>query len=72
MHQCAQFCQTPTALHELAIKCIVCYLIYTKDKGLILHPSKSFNLDMYIDADFAGMWHQQHSALRENVLSHEP
>jgi hypothetical protein len=25
---------------------------------------------MYVDADFAGMWHQEHSALRENVLSH--
>ncbi len=69
VHQCARFCQAPTALHELAIKCIVRYLIYTKDKGLILHPTKTFTLDMYVDADFAGMWHQQHSALRENVLS---
>jgi hypothetical protein len=24
---------------------------------------------MYVDADFAGLWHQQHSALRESVLS---
>ncbi len=69
VHQCARFCQAPTALHELAIKRIVRYLIFTKDKGLILHPSKSFTLDMYVDADFAGMWHQQHSALRDNVLS---
>jgi hypothetical protein len=30
---------------------------------------KSFALIMYADADFAGMWHQEHSALRENVLS---
>ena len=44
VHQCARFCQNPTALHELAIKCIVRYFIFTKDKGLILHPSKSLNL----------------------------
>jgi hypothetical protein len=24
---------------------------------------------MHVDADFAGIWHQQHSALQENVLS---
>jgi hypothetical protein len=69
VHQCARFCTNPTALHELAVKRIARYLIYTKDKGLILHPTKDFSLDMYIDADFAGMWHQQHSALRDNVLS---
>jgi hypothetical protein len=69
VHQCARFCQAPTALHELAIKTIVRYLIYTKDKGLILHPTISFYMDMYVDANFAVMWHQQHSALRENVLS---
>jgi hypothetical protein len=39
------------------------------DKGLILHLTKTFNLDMYVDADFASMWHQQHSALRDNLLS---
>jgi hypothetical protein len=70
LHQCAHFCTNPTALHELAEKRITRYLIYMKGKGLILHPTKDFNLDMYIDAEFAGMWHQQHSALRDNVLSH--
>jgi len=51
------------------VKGIVCYLLYTKDKGLILHPMKSFALNIYVGADFAGMWHQEHSALQENVLS---
>jgi hypothetical protein len=67
--QCARFCQAPTALHEMAIKRLIRYLLYTKDKCLILHRTKSFNLDMYVDMDFAGMWHQQHSALWDNVLS---
>jgi hypothetical protein len=69
VHQCARFHSKPTALHELAMKRIIHYLIYTKDKGLILHPNMSFNLAMYVDADFAGLWHQQHSALCECVLS---
>jgi hypothetical protein len=69
VHQCARFCTRPTALHELAVKRIARYLLLTKDKGLILKPSKTFNLDMYVDADFAGMWHQEHTHLRENVLS---
>jgi hypothetical protein len=69
VHQRARLCTAPTALHELAVKRIVRYLIATKDKGLLLHPTKTFTLDMYVDADFAGMWHQEHSALRENVLS---
>ncbi len=63
VHQCARFCTAPTALHEMAVNRIIQYLIYTKDYGLILHPTKNFTLDMYVDADSARMWHQQHSAL---------
>jgi hypothetical protein len=62
VHQCARFCNNPTALHELTFKCIA-------SKGLILHPTKDFNLDMYVHADFTSMWHQQHPALRDNSLS---
>ena len=69
MHQCARFCTKPTALHEFALKRIVRYLVLTATRGLILHPNKEFRLDMYVDADFAGLWHQQHSAMRECVLS---
>jgi hypothetical protein len=69
VHQCARFCSNPSALHELAVKRIIRYLLYTKDKGLLLHPTRDFTLDMYVDTDFAGLWHQQHSALRESVLS---
>lgn len=69
VHQCARFCTRPTALHEFAVKRIARYLLLTKNKGLILKPSNNITLDMYVDADFAGMWHQEHSALRENVLS---
>ena len=69
VHQCARFCTRPTALHELAVKRIARYLLLTKDRSLILKPTRALTLDMYVDAVFAGMWHQEHSALRENVLS---
>ena len=69
VHQCACFCSNPTALHELAVKRIVRYLLATRDKDLLLHPTKSFALGMYIDADFAGHWHKEFSHLRDSVLS---
>jgi hypothetical protein len=69
VHQCAKFCSHPKAIHEIAVKRIVRYLLATKDKGLILKPSMSLTLDMFVDADFAGMWHKEYSALRDNVLS---
>jgi len=69
VHQCACYAATPTALHELAVKRIGQYLLATKDKGLIMHPTQNFKLDMFVDADFAGMWHREYSELRECALS---
>jgi len=69
VHQCAQYSSNPTALHELAVKHIGHYLLNTKDKGLIMHPTQDFKLDMFVDADFAGMWHWEYSELRECALS---
>jgi len=34
-----------------------------------MHPSTNLSLDMYVDSDFAGMWHREHTHLRDNVLS---
>ena len=31
-------------------------MLGTRDKGLVLTPTKEITLDMYADADFAGMW----------------
>jgi len=51
------------------VKRIVRYLLTTHDKGLLLHPKKSFALDMYVNADFAGCWHKEFSHLQDSVLS---
>jgi hypothetical protein len=45
------------------------YLLPTKDEGINLQPHTNFDLDMHIDADYAGMWHQEHSHLPECTLS---
>jgi hypothetical protein len=69
VHQCARFCVNPKTLHELAVKRIVNYMLATRTFGLSLRPSRSFALDMYVDADFAGRWHKEFSHLRDSVLS---
>jgi len=69
VHQCARYSSSPTALHELAVKRIGRYLLVTKEKGLIMHPTNNFKLDMFVDADFAGMWHREYSELRDCALS---
>jgi hypothetical protein len=38
------------------VKRIVRYLKGTKDKGLFFTPSDKFEVDCYVDADFAGLW----------------
>jgi hypothetical protein len=69
VHQCARYCSAPRALHELAVKRIVRYLLATRSKGLTLRPTPSLALDMFVDADFAGRWHREYSHLRDSTLS---
>jgi hypothetical protein len=44
-------------LHELALKCIGCYLKQTSDHGMVMNPSSDVcKIDAYPDTDFAGMY----------------
>jgi hypothetical protein len=69
VHQCARYSTNPTALHEFAVKRIGRYLLLTRDKGLIMSPRQDFCLDMFIDANFASLWHKDYAELRECALS---
>jgi hypothetical protein len=69
VHQCAHYCTNPKALHELVVKRIVHYLLATKDKGLILKSISKLSLDMFVDADFTGWWHEEYAELRDSILS---
>ena len=52
----ARFCFAPRHSHEVGVKTIGRYLLATRDKGLVMNPSDSFDINAYPDADFAGMW----------------
>ena len=54
--QCARFVHAPKRSHEDALRRIGQYLRKTEDEGLILRPSDHFEIDCYVDADFAGLW----------------
>ena len=59
VHQCARFSTCPMRTHELAVRRICRYLQGTKTKGYILEPSmEDRDLNCYVDADFAGLWHE--------------
>jgi hypothetical protein len=59
VHNCARLTTSPTYLHEQAIKRIGRYLSATCTRGLIYRPTATGNLDMFVDADFAGTWHKE-------------
>jgi hypothetical protein len=59
VHQCARFTHSPKKSHGEAMKRIVRYLQGTKHQGMRLKPSKEMKLDMYCDADFAGLWNHE-------------
>ena len=60
VHQCARFNHCPRKSHGEAIKRICRYLVGTQGKGLLFKPSKKMELDLYLDADFAGLWEHEH------------
>jgi len=54
--QVARFTHCPKESHGTAVKMILRYLSRTADKGLIVKPDRSFNLNVHVDADFAGLF----------------
>ena len=56
VHQCARFTHCANNQHEIAIKRIGRYLKATREQGLIMKPNEDLRLDLYADADFAGLW----------------
>ena len=44
-------------MHELALKCIGCYLKQTSYRGVVMNPSSNVcKIDDYPNADFSGMY----------------
>ena len=57
--QVARFSHKPKQSHATAVKMIVRYLSGTKDKGVIYKRPKTFSLECYVDADYAGLYNRE-------------
>ena len=66
VHQCAKFSADPKLSHEIAVKRIGRYLKTTANKGLILRPDGTHQLNAHSDSDFAGNWTQNLAHMRES------
>ena len=60
--QCCRYRHSPKRSHKEALEHLGLYLKGTKDKGLIMSPEQVnlLRIDMFVDADFAGMWGHEH------------
>lgn len=54
--QVARFTHAPKQSHAVAVKMIGRYLRRTRDYGTIVSPTGDLNLELYVDADFAGLY----------------
>mmetsp|Transcript_15060 Transcript_15060/g.36762 ORF Transcript_15060/g.36762 Transcript_15060/m.36762 type:complete len:970 (-) Transcript_15060:1237-4146(-) len=67
--QVARFIHGNKRSHEVAIERIGQYLLGTVDKGLILNPTEGFDMECYVDSDFAGLWAVEDHQSPESVRS---
>ena len=58
VHQCARFQGNPKKSHLQAVRAIGCYLIGTRDKGIMMKPDHTKSFECWVDADFAGNWYE--------------
>lgn len=69
VHQCARFTADPRMEHGAALKWLGRYLKGTRDKGLILKPNLNKQMEVYVDADFAGNWNYDEGDHRDTARS---
>ena len=68
--QAARFSSAPTKQsHATAVKSIIRYLKRTRSQGTIIRPTGKLDLDLYVDADFAGLFRQDPDRIPESVKS---
>jgi hypothetical protein len=56
VHQCARFTHCARRVHEKALKRIARYLKGTRTRGMRIQPTSDLTMEMFADADFAGLW----------------
>lgn len=68
-HQCARYSSDPRKEHGMAIRWLARYLKGTRDKGMILTPTQEKDLEVHVDADFAGAWDPTEAHRRDTARS---
>jgi hypothetical protein len=68
-HQCARFSQNPKMEHAQALRWLGRYLRATRHKGTILRPCYDKDMEIYVDADFAGNWDANETWDRDTARS---
>ena len=64
------FTHFPKSSHKASRKIIIYYLQVKKDKGLIISPIKTLQVDCHVDADFSRLWDMKHEQDTTCVKSH--
>jgi len=67
--QVARFSNNPKKSHATAIKTILRYLKGTRTEGTTVTQTQDFNLDLYVDADFCGLFKQEDDRNPDSVRS---
>jgi hypothetical protein len=62
MHQCARFTDDPKVEHSKVARSLVIYLVSTREKGIILRPDDTKDLEVFCDVDFTGNWDKDEAA----------
>ncbi len=69
VHQCACFSVNPMQSHEQAVMRIGCYLLSTKEQGMIYRLDSYKGIEVYVDDDFAGGWDPGDAIIADSVFS---
>ena len=69
VHRCARFDSSPKQQHGEAVKWLGRYLLATKDKWKIVRPQANTDLEVYVDADFAGNYDSNDKISRDTARS---
>ena len=67
--QVEQHTACPKESHARAVKCIICHLAGTVNRGVMLKHDGTFDLKAWADADFAGTFGQEPSGNAKSVKS---
>ena len=57
-HQCTRFSADPKVEHGKAVRWLGRHLAGTRDKGLLLRPEDTKDLEIFVDANLPGNWDQ--------------